>query len=989
MPVEQAKAKADRAAAFARTARAEATEAADIETAAATAKNEAVALALVAAAGGGNTPIDQAAKEAVEAVAATAKMASAVAEAKSAQAVKAAEAAADAMTAALAAAETAEAEASSAADDVRKAEEAAARQKRRLAEFIWERLNIRISETAQKAPLPELVADLTSDGGRDGVSEGVGESKAVPVEQVLKFILHESLELQSLYARTDQNTENYAPDGPDLVCYRLLALASLLPDSLQGSADRNYLGRFVGRRERLVKSKRWLTDHLSRILETTNLGEVCDWSEIDRLKSTDGLKGLTSAEKSRLEFLEPLVEEARFFFDRHKPADTETSIENAVATATQQLSPAERRELAMLNRAILDAAFPGTLREPTTVFASNVLAFDQARRWTTFKWCFGLFVFAALMININATTLHGFYARELANNWIQADQDSDLPLSAVDATDQCLPYHILSGSVHWLGKRKKATGDLQRDHFLLSPMYCGCEKTGFVSTARYRNNELGLGDAIAISGAAVSPIQQGNPLLQAMLWLANLRLGQWLPNPNHGTFLPRRSRNLMASIPVTPWRIMMRFFQTAERRPFLFVTDGGHHENLGIGPLLKRRCRFILAVDAGEDAEYAFSDLSRLMRWARVKHNVKLQPVDSLIDTDNALDAAAKAKTPGENAHVMDRLRSAIDAWNDLAPDNGHRLAADRLSSRHFVVLRVHYPDVDGASWLIYAKTSLTGDEPAELIRYAESDKQFPHNPTSNQFYAPDTFEAYRQLGEHMVEAMIGQLPSIIAGKLDEHRGRPEAPYLGGLLHQINIASQTLPLNLSAAPPTPEAVDLLRQLRQGDGRAVVQDQLARRLTVHPVFVARLLRAALRSGKPLKPRLMSFLFPELGPESSLPRQVFSQRRLPGRAQAMRTFKPEAGLTPDEALVESFLQLAESLAVIPPECSESQRERHAEEYEAVYQLLIRIRRYVKGLAQRERIDLLEPTATSSPVRPKRKTPRRKKPPQAPPSDTPFTE
>ena len=68
------------------------------------------------------------------------------------------------------------------------------------------------------------------------------------------------------------------------------------------------------------------------------------------------------------------------------------------------------------------------------------------------------------------------------------------------------------------------------------------------------------------------------------------------------------------------------------------------------------------------------------------------------------------------------------------------------------MVLRVHYPDVDGPSWLIYAKTSLTGDEPAELIRHAESDKQFPNNPTSNQFYAPDTFEAYRQLGEHIVE---------------------------------------------------------------------------------------------------------------------------------------------------------------------------------------------------------------------------------------------
>ncbi|MGZ0168541.1 MAG: hypothetical protein ACKVHE_03195 [Planctomycetales bacterium] len=271
-----------------------------------------------------------------------------------------------------------------------------------------------------------------------------------------------------------------------------------------------------------------------------------------------------------------LVEQASQMSGRHEETDTISSGETADPTeGLSKLSKAERRDLAMLNRSILDAALPGTLRDPLTVFAANVLEFDQARRFTMFWICRGFFLFGALMINIKATTLHGFYARELANNWIHADEDSDLPLAAVDATDQCLPYHILSGSVHWIGKRKKTAGDKQRDHFLMSPMYCGCEKTGFVSTSRYKDDELGLGDAIAISGGAVSPIQQGNSLLQTLLWLANLRLGQWLPNPSHGTFLPTKSRNLVERTPVTPMRLL---FQAADRRPFLFVTDGGHHE---------------------------------------------------------------------------------------------------------------------------------------------------------------------------------------------------------------------------------------------------------------------------------------------------------------------------------------------------------------------------------------------------------------------------
>lgn len=864
--------------------------------------------------------------------------------------------------------------------------------KRKLADFLWGRLNRRLSETAEDMPIPELKTALLSSAGPDA-SKNLWEQEPCPVDRILTYIHEESLELQALYSRTGQNTEDYAPGGPDLAFYRLLSLASLFPDSLQGDADRNYFGRIVRLRQNLGVAKGWLAEHLSRILETTNLGLDCDWSELDQLKNVSDLRRLTSSEQSRLEALLPLVNQAALLSDRHRKSTPGVDSDGRPVLVELPKSAAERRDLARLNRSILNAAFPGVLRDPSTVFAVNVLAFDQATRWTTFKWCLGLFVFASLMINVNATTLHGFYARELANNWIQSDEDSDMPLKDADATPQGLPYHLLSGSVHWMGTRRKAAGEVLRDHFLLSPLYCGCEKTGFVETRQYKDHEIGLGDAIAISGAAVSPIQQVNPLLQSLLWLANLRLGQWLPNPNHGTFLPTKSRKLIARIPVTPWRLMMRIFQVAERRPFLFVTDGGHHENLGIGPLLKRRCRFILAIDAGQDAEYAFSDLSRLMRWARVKHNVKLQPVDSLIDTDtdDPLNAARDSDDPDDNINVMESLRSAIDAWNDLAPDNGQRLSSRRLSSRHFVVLRIHYPDVDGPSWLIYAKTSLTGDEPAELIRYAESDKEFPHNPTSNQFYSPDMFEAYRQLGEHMIESMTGQLPSIIASKIGEHRGRPESPYLSALLNQINTARQALPLNLSAAPPTPEADDLIRQLAKGRTGAVssldeadaqdIQGRLARRLSVHPLFVAGLLKAALCSGARLKPRLMSFLFPELGPEASPARQIFSQRRLPGRAKAMLecASKPIT-LKPDETMTESLLQLAESLAVIPADASEFQKAQQNAEYDSVYRLLTKVRGNIRDGSRRDRVDQLAPRTRRQGASTKKKSTARRKPPQA---------
>lgn len=780
-----------------------------------------------------------------------------------------------------------------------------------------------------------------------------------------------------LYACTDQNTDNYAPDGPHLVLHRLLSLAALGPNMLGGSASNNMLGKFVLRRQRLTLLRNWLADHLSRVLETTNFGKDCDWSDLE-----------SSARKSRSENLAELVEQAALMSERHKSEEkieeekaldeAGTGAENKVSESVvdfRQPSKAERRELARLNRRILDAAFPETLRNPSSVFASSVLEFDQARRWSMFWWCLGLFMIGGVMININATTLHSFYARELANNWIHSDKDSDQALSAADATDQCLPYHIFSGSVHWVGKRNKPAGDMQRDHFLFSPLYCGCEKTGFVSTSLYKDDELGLGDAIAISGAAVSPIQHGNPLLQTLLWLSNLRLGQWLPNPNHGTFLPTNSRKLVARTPVTPLRILWRVFQVAERRPFVFVTDGGHHENLGIGPLLKRRCRFILAIDGGEDSDYSFSDLSRLMRWARVKHNVRLQPVDSHIELTDTICGGPPTTEFAGKTDTAREVRSAIDAWNDLAPKTDQRLSPDRLSARHFVVLRIHYPDVEGPSWLVFAKTSLTGDEPAELIRYAESDKKFPHNPTSNQFYAPDTFEAYRQLGEHIVESMVGQLPSIIAGKMDEHVGRPEAPYLGAMLEQIDLASKTLPLNISAAPPTPEAFKLIQELRKGKAGPGVQNRISKRLSIHPLFVSELLHAALLTESRLSSPLQAFLFPELGPEASQAHQVFTQRRLPGRAEAMRKFEPKSGHVPDGELTECLIQLAETLAVIPEGTPVSQHAEQMVEYAAVRELLTKLNANLTERSLKGRIRRLPAEAKNPPGRERKKTTRRK--------------
>ena len=178
------------------------------------------------------------------------------------------------------------------------AEAAAKNAKPRIAEFLWAGLHTRIC--VDKGRPFDLSSLPTVDEKGDAESD---RQLLGSVEAVLRQIHKESLKLQELHARADQNTAHYAPDTPHLIFYRLLSLVSIGPDYLQGAYRQNNLGKFVIRRQRLALLRSWLADHLSRILETTNLGDACDWSGTN----DDSLLAL--------------VEQARQMSDRHSTGD--------------------------------------------------------------------------------------------------------------------------------------------------------------------------------------------------------------------------------------------------------------------------------------------------------------------------------------------------------------------------------------------------------------------------------------------------------------------------------------------------------------------------------------------------------------------------------------------------------------------------------------------------------------------------------------------
>lgn len=423
------------------------------------------------------------------------------------------------------------------------------------------------------------------------------------------------------------------------------------------------------------------------------------------------------------------------------------------AAITQSRSATTAFETGRANRRLMERLWPDMIRPATDIQRRIVIFEDQWYRAEIAVVALLLFVVFGF-VDINATSMHRYYRTRLTEAFlIPPDSDhSILNLSDLDTTEFGGPYHLIGTTVSLTGRRAGASDDtltirptkhdLERDPrtqdtFLMSPGFTGSVATGYEPTRTYekrivgRTNHLTADEAMALSGAAVSPSQNTNPLIAFLMFSLNLRLGQWLPNPRRARPKMRpRLHYLLASL-----------LRTEERRPYVFVTDGGHNENLGVVELLKRRCRLIVVSDAGFDPEHRFDDLAQAIRTSRVFGGVRIEP---LIDGRGREFSVAPLK-------LSPRSRVRVDA-------NSDSLRADQeppLTRQHFLVGRILYPRRDdrqgpAEGLIVFIKPSLTGDESLDVLQYQRENPHFPHQPTSDQVFESAQVESYRQLGYHI-----------------------------------------------------------------------------------------------------------------------------------------------------------------------------------------------------------------------------------------------
>ena len=361
-----------------------------------------------------------------------------------------------------------------------------------------------------------------------------------------------------------------------------------------------------------------------------------------------------------------------------------------------------------------------------------------------------LIVVASLVLSINRYSLHSLYRNRLVRAFLGAsrhESDRDRTKNAFTDFDgrdspyleelwdhgvvpkgaSWRPLHVISAALNLVSSKNLAWQERMAAPFTFSPLHCG---SAIFSEGAYRTTyatagqqpyggKLTLGTAMAISGAAVSPSMGYNssPGVAFLMALFNVRLGWWLANPRGGN--PEYAN---VKPPFALWPFFMEMFGlTSETERWVYLTDGGHFENLGLYEMVRRRCRVIVVSDAGCDPDYSFEDLGNALRKIWIDLGVRI------------------------DLHGLDLLKKRFTERPSPAKEGPYWAIGDIL-----------YREADGGDSqngvLLYFKSGLHGTEPMGVLSYAIAHGTFPHESTLNQFFSESQFESYRALGYEIAD---------------------------------------------------------------------------------------------------------------------------------------------------------------------------------------------------------------------------------------------
>jgi hypothetical protein len=153
---------------------------------------------------------------------------------------------------------------------------------------------------------------------------------------------------------------------------------------------------------------------------------------------------------------------------------------------------------------------------------------------------------------------------------------------------------------------------------------------------------------------------------------------------------------------------------------WLYVTDGGHYDNLGLVEALRRRAAHLIVIDASGDAPGTFTTLGQAISLAR-----------SEVGADVRIDPGGLGAGPG-SAQCPDAFAHGTFSYAEETDPVPHHL--------------------------FYLKLAVPAGAPWDVLAYQERHPSFPTDSTLQQLYDDQEFEAYRELGFYCASVAMSSI---------------------------------------------------------------------------------------------------------------------------------------------------------------------------------------------------------------------------------------
>jgi hypothetical protein len=423
-------------------------------------------------------------------------------------------------------------------------------------------------------------------------------------------------------------------------------------------------------------------------------------------------------------------------------------------------------------RPVLPAGLVGMAGALLLLYGGALIAFWLAVKLLQGHWDYTLpallggTVAYGLAVQVNRVSLHRFYRDRLMEAFMPSpDSLSESAPPALVANKLSIqdawpdqrpnsPFPIINTNlvlVDSADRRRRLRGG---DNFVLTPLYCGSNATGWALARSFLGGSLKLATAMAISGAAANPNAGGggkgitrNRAVSMLMTVLGAALGYWVRHPDYAK-KGRFKRFLLPAILVTPYpnRIFPETLtvlggEFCESGHFLQLSDGGHFENLGLYELVRRRLRLVLLCDGACDPRFAFADFQVAIRRIGEDFGARIDFTD-----DNHLEV------------VM-----------PVPPDDSYGSASatyppgTRFAGRGHVVGTITYCD-GSKGILIYIKSTMIEGLSLKTKGYKGAHPAFPHETTADQFFDEDQFEAYRELGYRLGRIVADEVRVSVGG---------------------------------------------------------------------------------------------------------------------------------------------------------------------------------------------------------------------------------